>query len=112
MSGIQVANLTEAKNRLARLKQNLARVKEETQRATKLGVASMATAAGGAAAGALAVKMPTMPGLGMPSDFVLGTVCVGLAMLDAGGDYNDELASFGSGMLAVAASREVAKALK
>lgn len=112
MSGIQVANLGEAKAKLVRLKQSLARVREETQRATKLGVASMATAAGGAVAGALSVKMPSVPGLGMPSDFVLGTVCVGLAMLDAGGDYNDELAGFGSGMLAVAAARETAKALR
>lgn len=109
MSAIQVSSLAEAKEKLARFRGQLARVREETQRATKLGVTSLATAAGGAAAGVLARKLPTMPGINMPSDFVLGTACVAAAMLDAGGDYNEELAAFGGGLLAVAASREVAK---
>lgn len=112
MSGaIQVSSLAEAKEKLARFSARMKNIQAETQRATKLGVGSLATAAGGAAAGVLAVKMPTLPGVNLPSDFVIGTALIAAAMLDAGGDYNEELANFGSGLIAVATSREVAKAL-
>ena len=94
-----------------RIQSQLQNVKREAQRVTEVGVTSVVTVAGGAAAGVLAAKLPTLPGTQVPSDLALGIGCVGLAMMGAGGRNNEHLASFGSGLLAVKAYVETKKAL-
>lgn len=95
-----------------RIQNQLQNVKREAQRVTEVGVTSVVTVAGGAAAGVCAAKMPVLPGTNVPTDLALGIGCVGLAMMGAGGRNNEHLASFGSGILAVKAAKEVEKALK
>lgn len=95
-----------------RIQSQLQNVKREAQRVTEVGVTSVVTVAGGAAAGVCAAKFPVIPGLNVPTDLAVGIGCVGLAMMGAGGRNNEHLASFGSGILAVKAAREVEKALK
>jgi hypothetical protein len=101
-----------AQHVVSRLSAQMQRVKEESKRVTEVGVSSVVTVAGGAAAGALAAKMPTVPGSQVPSDIALGAGCVMLAMIGAGGKNNEHLASFGAGVLAVRAAKETEKALK
>lgn len=95
-----------------RIQSQLQNVKREAQRVTDVGVTSVVTVAGGAASGVLAAKMPVLPGTNVPSDLALGIGCVGLAMMGAGGKNNEHLCSFGSGLLAVKAAKEVEKALR
>lgn len=81
-------------------------IRESTKHAAKLGTHGVLTAAGGVAAGVLQVKMPMIPGTNIPSDLAIGAGCVLASMLDLADGYDDQLNSFGSGLLAVAAARE------
>jgi sugar (pentulose or hexulose) kinase len=101
-----------AREVMSRVHGQLQRVKDEAKRVTEVGVSSVVTVAGGVASGALAAKLPLVPGTQVPSDIAVGAGCVLLAMMGAGGKNNEHLASFGSGMLAVRAAKETEKALK
>jgi hypothetical protein len=81
-------------------------IRESTKHAAKLGTHGVLTAAGGVAAGVLQVKMPVLPGTNIPSDLAIGAGCVLASMLDLADGYDEQLNSFGSGLLAVAAARE------
>ena len=100
------------KQLVQRLHGQLDRVKNDAKRVTEVGVATVVTVAGGAAAGALAAKLPYVPTTQVPSDVALGTGCVLLSMMGAGGKNNDHLADFGAGVLAVRAAKETEKALR
>lgn len=86
-------------------------MKAHTQRATRLGADALLTVAGGAAAGALAVKMPNFPGTQISSDLVIGTAMCLAAMADFADGYDAELNAMGAGLLAAATAREVQTAL-
>lgn len=91
---------------LARAKAALSSMRESTKHAAKLGTAAVLTAVGGAAAGVLAVKMPTIAGGKVPTDFAIGTLLVGLAAADMFDGYDEQLNALGAGLLAAAAARE------
>ena len=63
-------------------------------------------------AGVLQVQYPVIMNTKVPSDFALGGVLVVLGLADAGGEFSDGLVALGSGMLAVGAARETAKAMQ
>jgi hypothetical protein len=100
------------KEMISRYRNQIQRVKQEAERVADVGVSSVVTVAGGAAAGVLAAKMAKVPGTEIPSDVALGAACILGAMLGVGGKNNDHLASFGSGVLAVRAATEAAKMVK
>ena len=100
---------TELAEKFVSLKNSVARIKAGTKHATRLGTCAMLTAAGGAAAGVLSVKMPTLMGGKIPTDFALGVVCVALAALDVADGYDDQLNAFGSGLIAAGTAREMAQ---
>lgn len=108
---IEQASKTELVHGFKAMKGRLARYKEHAERAAGVTMNALATTAGGAVAGVLAVKLPVVPNTNVPSDMALGIVCVGLSIADMGGKYNEQLNNFGGGLLAVAAAREVSKAL-
>lgn len=97
---------------LARLKKRLTNIRAEGQRFAQLGANAVLMAGGGAASGVLRAKMPKLPGTDLDSDGVVGTILIGLAMADVAGDYSDEVASFGGGMVAARVSTVVEDALK
>lgn len=99
----------EALSSLRALQNRFAHLKEDAQRIAKLGTGAALTVAGGAAAGVLAVKMPRVPGTEIQSDLALGSGLVGAALMGWAGAYAEQATSLGAGLLAVAASREVAK---
>lgn len=106
-----LAELTKAEaiQSLQALKNRFAHLKEDAQRIAKLGTSSALTVAGGAAAGVLQVKLPKVPGTEIQTDLALGAGLVGAALMGWAGAYAEQATSLGSGLLAVAASREVAK---
>lgn len=70
--------------------------------------ALLASLGGGVASGFLQKKMPTLWGTSIASDGAAGVVFIMGAMAGMFGDYGDEAASLGSGLLASAVSREAA----
>lgn len=106
MAALASESKHELVSQLARAKAALANAREATRHAAKLGTTAVLTAAGGVAAGVLAVKMPTILGGKVPTDFAVGTVLVGLAAADMFDGYDEQLNAIGSGLLAAAAARE------
>lgn len=102
---------TELAHKLERAKATLKSMRSHGQRVAKLGTDALLTAAGGAAAGALMVKMPKLPGTQVDSDLAIGTICCLLAFADVADGMNAELNALGGGMVAVAVAREVQKML-
>jgi hypothetical protein len=96
----------ELASQLARARAALSNMRETTKHAARLGTNAVMTAVGGAAAGVLAVKLPTILGGKVPTDFAIGTVLVGLAAADMFDGYDEQLNSLGAGLLAAAAARE------
>ncbi len=102
---------------IAKARQLASRLKHvgaKAAHATEMVMPALAATAGGAAAGFLAVKYPTIPGTEgkVPSDVALGGLCVLAAALGWGGKHNELLASFGGGLGAVAAARMTETALQ
>lgn len=95
-----------------RLKTRLASMREDAKHATKVGVASLVVVGGGAAAGAISAKMPYLPGTQVPTAAALGTALVAAAMTGLLDEQGDNVAAFGSGMLAAIAARETERMLK
>lgn len=100
-----------ARERLQRLRSQLANVKESAQAVTRLGTDSLVVVAGGAAAGALAAKMPLLPGTQIPTAGAVGAGIIALAMSGVMEDQADRAALFGAGILAAMAARETEKIL-
>lgn len=95
-----------------RLKTRLASMREDAKHATKVGVQSLVVVGGGAAAGAISSKMPYLPGTQVPTAAAVGTALVAAAMTGMLEDQSDNVAAFGSGMLAAMAARETERMLK
>jgi hypothetical protein len=103
--------LHSAKEKLQRLRSQLSNVKESAQAVARLGTDSLVVVAGGAAAGALAAKMPLIPNTQIPTVGAVGSAIVALAMSGVMDDQADRAALFGAGMLAAMAARETEKIL-
>lgn len=99
----------EALNRLARVRTTLQSYKKQAEKAAVVGTHSILTVAGGGIAGFVGVKVPTIPGTEVPTALALGVLLVGAGALDLGGEYSDEAAALGAGMLAGLAATEGAK---
>jgi hypothetical protein len=96
-----------------RLKARLASMREDAKAAAKTGSTSLIVVGGGVAAGVLAAKMPTLPGMSsVPTPAVVGTALVAAAMTGMLDDQSDNVAAFGAGMLAAIAARETERMLK
>lgn len=106
-----ISSLSQAREALERYKSRLANLREEAKHATRTGVQSLVIVGGGAAAGALAAKMPYLPGTQVPTAAALGAGLVTAAMTGMLEDQSDNIAFFGAGMLAAIAARETEKML-
>ncbi len=91
---------------------SLHRYKAKAAHATEMVVPALASTAGGAFAGVLAVKYPTIGNTQAPTDAVVGLGCVVAAAMGWGGKYNEALAAFGGGLGAVAAARMTEEMLR
>jgi hypothetical protein len=94
-----------------RLKARLANVREDAKKAAKTGAGSLIVVGGGVAAGVLSSKMATLPGTNIPTAAVVGSALVAAAMTGMLDDQSDNVAAFGSGMLAAIAARETERLL-
>lgn len=103
--------LTAAKERLSRLRSQLANVKDDAKRAAKMGTDSVIVIAGGAAAGLVQAKMPMVPGTTIPTAGLVGGLVTALALSGMLEDQGDHAALFGAGMLAAMAAVETEKLL-
>lgn len=108
----ETKTLTQYRDELQRWKKRFANIKAEGRRFAQLGANSVLMAGGGAAAGVLRAKMPNIPGTELPSDGLIGALLIGAAMADIAGEYSDEVASFGGGMVAPRVATIVETALK
>ena len=108
----ETKSITQLRDELSRWKKRVSNIKAEGQRFAQLGANSVLMAGGGAASGVLRAKMPKIPGTELPSDGVVGAVLIGLAVADVAGEYSDEVASFGGGMVAARVATIVEGALK
>lgn len=97
---------------LDRLKNRLSSMREDAKHATKVGVGSLVTVGGGAAAGVIQAKMPYLPGTQVPTAAAVGTALIAAAMTGMLDEQSDNVAAFGSGMLAAIAARESERMLK
>jgi hypothetical protein len=98
-----VTSKTEVMAENNRLRNRLAKAKEQTEEATRKGVLIAAGTAGGFLSGYLSVKMPVVPGTMFPTDAAGAIVAGALALFDAGGKFNDALLAGSIGMAAAAA---------
>ena len=73
---------------------------EKGKRAMQVTTTTGFTVLGGAASGALMAKQPKVPGTQLDSTLVVGGLFVGLGVSDVMGEFSDETAAFGAGVLA------------
>jgi hypothetical protein len=100
---------TTAQTALAKLdnvRAQMRRIKEASQHTVKIGSHSFVTAGGGVIAGALDAKFPKLPNTNVDTAGVVGVLAILAGMSGMAGEYDDEAAAFGSGMLAYLAGRE------
>lgn len=95
-----------------RLKTRIQNMKSEAMHAAKTGAGSLIVVGGGAAAGVLQSKMPFLPGTQVPTAAVVGSLMVAAAMTGMLEDQSDNIAAFGSGLLAAVAANETYKLLQ
>lgn len=100
-----------ARDRINRYKAQLANVKEDAKRVTKMGTDSVVIIAGGAAAGLIQAKMPTITGTTVPTAGLVGGLVTALALSGVLEEQGDLAALFGAGMLAAMAAAETEKML-
>lgn len=105
--------LSETRGRLERARAQVRSMKAEGARVTRLATHTTLASGGGAVAGYLKVKRPTVriAGTQVNTAVGLGLVATLAASLDFAGDYSDELQAIGSGMLAKAAGDAVERNL-
>jgi hypothetical protein len=109
MSAIQELSKSELVQRVQRGYAMASRYRAEAKRAASIGISAGLTVAGGAAAGALAIKYAYLPGSNVRTDVALGSALVLAAAFDLFDGVDDQVADFGAGMLAAAACRGTAK---
>ncbi len=104
---LEKASKEELVHKLKSLGPRLEKMREKSKHAMSMVAPAIASTAGGAVSGVLAVKMPTVPGTDgrVPTDAALAAACVLAAALDMGGKHNELLSAFGGGLGAVAAAR-------
>jgi hypothetical protein len=113
-SAIQVASDTpksELVQQLVRARATLRSAREATKQAGKIAVAQVLAAAGGATAGAFAVKLPLIPKTQVPTDLAVGSALALGCALDMFDSANDYVSAFAMGMLGAGAARETQKIL-
>lgn len=103
--------LSGAKERLDRLRSQMANMREQAKHATRVGTESLIVVAGGAAAGALQTKMPYLPGTQIPTAAAVGVGLITMAMSGMLDEQADAAAFLGAGMLAALAAQETQKLL-
>lgn len=92
-----------------RLKTRLQSMRADAKHASKVGIGSLVVVGGGAAAGVIQAKMPYLPGTTVPTAAAVGSALVAAAMTGLLDEQSDNVAAFGSGMLAALAAREAEK---
>lgn len=92
-----------------RLKTRLQSMRADAKHASKVGIGSLVVVGGGAACGVIQAKMPFLPGTQVPTSAALGTALVAAAMSGMLDEQSDNVAAFGSGMLAALAAKEAEK---
>lgn len=100
-----------AREKIQRMRAQLANVKDDAKRAAKMGVDSVIVVAGGAAAGFIQAKMPTIGTSTVPTAGVVGAAVTALAMSGVLDDEGDRALLFGAGILAAVAAAETEKLL-
>lgn len=101
--------ISSAKEKLERLRSQMANMREQAKHATRVGTESLLVVAGGAAAGALEAKLPFLPGTQIPTAAAVGVALVAGAMSGMLDDQADNAAMLGAGMLAALAAKETNK---
>lgn len=101
--------ISTAKEKLERLRSQMANMREQAKHATRVGTESLLVVAGGAAAGALQAKLPFLPGTQIPTAAAVGVALVAGAMSGMLDDQADNAACLGAGMLAALAAKETEK---
>lgn len=103
MAGVSLA-------RAERLENALAKTKEKLREGARLGSNSMiAGLGGGVMSGLVEAKYPNLLNTNVSTSGAAGAALVLLALTGYAGDYSDEIAALGSGMLAATISREAEK---
>lgn len=103
---------TELQEKLSRAMTRARSIAQKGQRAMQVTTTTGFTVLGGATAGTLMVKMPKLPGTQVDSHLVLGALLVGVGVSDVMGQWSDETAALGAGMLAADVAQRVARALQ
>lgn len=97
---------------IERLQSRIQNMKKEAKEAARQTKNSAMTVMGGATAGMLAAKYPTIGDSEVPTAAALGVALVGLSVTGMLDEYGDEMNGLGSGMLAAVAAAEVQKAIE
>ena len=97
---MQAETLTEARKENATLRTRIRNIRAQGELLTQRLTGATLAAAGGFAAGALQAKLPTLPGLDVPTDLTIGVAVSMLGLAGMGGKANAEVLAFGQGMLA------------
>lgn len=107
----QVSSISTARASIERLRSRLASMREEAKTAAKTGTTAVITIGGGVAAGAIASKMPYLPGTQVPTAGAIGAALITAAMTGMLDEHGEQVSAFGAGMLAAIAARETEKVL-
>lgn len=107
-----IASISKARETVQRLRSQLANVKDDMKRASKLGTDTIVVVAGGVAAGLITAKMPTLLGTTVPTAGLVGAGITALAMSGMLDEQGDHAALFGAGILAAVAAGETEKLLQ
>lgn len=107
-----LSSISKARDTVQRLRSQLANVKDDMKRASKLGLDTVVVVGGGVAAGVITVKMPTLFSSTVPTAGVVGAALTALAMSGVFEDEGERVALFGAGILAATAAAETEKLLQ
>lgn len=105
-------SITTVRDQLVRAKAAISRMREQGEAIASHTSHAVLTAGGGAAAGAIRVYQPLVPGTQIPTDLALGLLVAGAGVVGAAGDWSDEAVSLGGGMLAASLAKMVETALQ
>jgi hypothetical protein len=95
--------------RYERLKGQLSNVRAELKEGARIGTNSMLVSGGGIIAGYFQARHPVIPNTTFPTAAAVGSGLVIGGLSGVFDDYSDQLASLGSGMLAVVFASEAQK---
>lgn len=106
---LSTVSKTDLQAKLERARSIAKAARVQGARVMQQSVQSAMIVAGGGLAGVLDAKMPTLGSTGVKTSLALGGALVAAALFELAGEYSDEMAALGAGMLAVDAA-ERAKA--